>query len=146
MKRVLGLLLVALLAGGISSAHAAALPDPQMDDQLATKQDSATIVLAGGCFWGMQAVFQHVKGVTLAISGYAGGTKDTAQYHTVSGGQTGHAESVQVTYDPSQITLGKILKVYFSVAHDPTVARNIARLFFTQRRSSKKLPIPISSS
>jgi peptide-methionine (S)-S-oxide reductase len=79
-----------------------------------------TAVVAGGCFWGIQAVFQHVKGVISATSGYAGGSSKTAEYEIVSTGQTGHAESVQVTYDPSQITYGELLRVFFSVAHDPT--------------------------
>ncbi len=79
-----------------------------------------TIVLAGGCFWGVEAVFQHTKGVIDATSGYAGGKADTADYQTVSGGGTGHAESVQVTYDPRQITLDQLLDIYFTVAHDPT--------------------------
>ena len=77
-------------------------------------------VLAGGCFWGVQAVFQHVKGVVRATSGYAGGAEKTASYHLVSSGTTGHAESVEVVYDPSQITYGQLLRVFFSVAHDPT--------------------------
>src|SRR3954452_4651665 len=76
--------------------------------------------LAGGCFWGIQAVYQHTKGVTNAVSGYAGGSKQDADYRTVSSGRTGHAESVQVTFDPHVISLGKILQIYFSVAHDPT--------------------------
>jgi peptide-methionine (S)-S-oxide reductase len=79
-----------------------------------------TAVLAGGCFWGVQAVYQHVKGVTNAVSGYAGGTQKDADYHTVSSGRTGHAESVKVTFDPRQISYGKILQIYFSVVHDPT--------------------------
>jgi peptide-methionine (S)-S-oxide reductase len=79
-----------------------------------------TAVLAGGCFWGIQAVFQHTKGVTNAVSGYAGGTQKDADYQTVSAGRTGHAEAVQVTYDPKQISYGKILQIFFSVAHDPT--------------------------
>jgi peptide-methionine (S)-S-oxide reductase len=79
-----------------------------------------TVVLAGGCFWGIQAVYQHTKGVTNAVSGYAGGSKPEADYRTVSSGRTGHAESVQVTFDPRVISLGKILQIYFSVAHDPT--------------------------
>ena len=79
-----------------------------------------TAVLAGGCFWGIQAVYQHVKGVTNAVSGYAGGTQKDASYETVSSGRTGHAEAVKVTFDPRQVTYGKILQVYFSVAHDPT--------------------------
>jgi peptide-methionine (S)-S-oxide reductase len=77
-------------------------------------------VLAGGCFWGVQGVFQHVKGVTAAVSGYAGGDKDNAQYDIVGSGRTGHAESVRVTYDPRQISYGRLLQIYFSVAHDPT--------------------------
>lgn len=79
-----------------------------------------TIVLAGGCFWGVQAVFQHTKGVISATSGYAGGTEDTARYDRVSSGNTDHAESVQVTYDPNQITLKQLLDIYFTVAHNPT--------------------------
>ena len=80
----------------------------------------AVAVVAGGCFWGVQGVFQHVKGVTGAISGYAGGPQGGAKYDLVSGGATGHAESVQITYDPRQITFGRLLQVYFSVADDPT--------------------------
>jgi peptide-methionine (S)-S-oxide reductase len=79
-----------------------------------------TVVVAGGCFWGMQAVYEHTKGVTLAVSGYSGGSKETAHYQMVGTERTGHAESVSVTYDPRQITLGKILQIYFSVAHNPT--------------------------
>ncbi len=79
-----------------------------------------TAVVAGGCFWGIQGVFQHVKGVTMAVSGYSGGDADTAHYQVVGTGMTGHAESVQITYDPSQISYGKLLQVFFSVALDPT--------------------------
>ena len=79
-----------------------------------------TVVLAGGCFWGVQGVFEHVKGVQRAVAGYAGGAKSTAQYETVSNGDTGHAESVQITYDPHQISFGQILQIYFSVVTDPT--------------------------
>ena len=81
---------------------------------------SATAVLAGGCFWGVQGVFQHVKGVTSAVSGYAGGSKMTAFYPVVSTGETGHAETVKITYDPSQVSYGKLLQIYFSVVTDPT--------------------------
>ncbi|MFT3986248.1 peptide-methionine (S)-S-oxide reductase MsrA [Aestuariivirga sp.] len=77
-------------------------------------------VLAGGCFWGMQAVFQHVKGVKNVMSGYAGGAADTAQYETVSGGDTGHAESVEITFDPSAVNYATLLQIYFSVGHNPT--------------------------
>jgi peptide-methionine (S)-S-oxide reductase len=98
---------------------AAMLPNPAVDETKSQKK-SASIVLAGGCFWGVEAVFDNVKGVTDAVSGYAGGSKDNAHYEIVSTGTTGHAESVQVTYDPSQISLGQLLKIYFSVVHDPT--------------------------
>jgi len=104
-----------------NSANAAvAVPSPVVDDALASAKGERTIVVAGGCFWGIQAVFEHVKGVVRATAGYSGGSAKTADYETVSSGTTGHAESVEVVYDPSQITLGQLLKVFFSVAHDPT--------------------------
>jgi peptide-methionine (S)-S-oxide reductase len=89
-------------------------------DEPATQSTSEVAVLAGGCFWGVQGVFQHVAGVTRAVSGYTGGKADTAHYEMVGTGQSGHAESVQITFDPSKISYGKILQIYFSVAHDPT--------------------------
>ena len=104
----------------VSPALAASVPSATDDVTLASKPGSQTIVLAGGCFWGVQAVFQHTKGVKQAISGYAGGDAGTAHYDIVVTGATGHAEAVQVTYDPSQITLGTLLKIYFAVAHNPT--------------------------
>jgi peptide-methionine (S)-S-oxide reductase len=94
-------------------------PAPAIDSTLA-KAHPQTAVLAGGCFWGIQAVFQHVKGVVSATSGYSGGARNTAQYETVSTGRTGHAESVKITYDPAQITYGELLRIFLSVAHDPT--------------------------
>ncbi|MBF0561253.1 MAG: peptide-methionine (S)-S-oxide reductase MsrA [Alphaproteobacteria bacterium] len=111
---------LATLACGFTSAAPASLPDPALDAPLAQTKGQDSIVLAGGCFWGVQAVFQSVKGVMQAVSGYAGGSAATAYYEYVGTGATGHAESVQVTYDPSQVTLGQILKIFFSVAHDPT--------------------------
>jgi peptide-methionine (S)-S-oxide reductase len=93
-------------------------------------------VLAGGCFWGVQGVFQHVKGVTSAVSGYAGGDKKTADYEMVSTGGTGHAESVQVTFDPRQITYGQLLRIFFSVAHDPTELNRQGPDIGTQYRSA----------
>ena len=99
---------------------ATAVPAPAVDAPHASAPGRATAVLAGGCFWGIQAVFQHVKGVITATSGYSGGAAKTADYEVVSTGETGHAESVQVVYDPSQITYGELLRVFFSVAHDPT--------------------------
>jgi len=109
--------LISLIAG--FTINAASLPGPAVDENRSEKK-SETVVLAGGCFWGVQAVFDALKGVSSAISGYAGGAKNTAQYEIVSTGTTGHAEAVQVTFDPSQVTFGQLLKIYFSVAHDPT--------------------------
>jgi peptide-methionine (S)-S-oxide reductase len=97
---------------------------------------SAVVVLAGGCFWGVQGVYQHVKGVTSAVSGYAGGDRKTAEYETVSSGRTGHAESVQVTYDPRQISYGRILQIFFSVVHDPTELNRQGPDTGTQYRSA----------
>jgi peptide-methionine (S)-S-oxide reductase len=103
-----------------SAAPAVTIPSPELDQPLAKTKGAETAVLAGGCFWGIQAVFEHVKGVTQVTAGYSGGSSGTAQYETVSSGTTGHAESVRIVYDPSQISYGQLLKVYFSVAHDPT--------------------------
>ena len=100
--------------------RAVLVPAATVDETLSTTKSEQTAVLAGGCFWGIQAVFQHVKGVLSATSGYSGGTAKTAQYEIVSSGRTGHAESVNIVYDPSQITYGQLLRVFFSVAHDPT--------------------------
>ena len=99
---------------------AAAIPAPEYDASRASAPGQQTAVLSGGCFWGVQAVFLHVKGVISATSGYSGGSAKTADYETVSIGETGHAESVQIVYDPSRITYGELLRVFFSVAHDPT--------------------------
>ena len=104
-------------------AHAAegsGLPDPAVDTPLAAKKGKATAVVAGGCFWGVQAVFQHVKGVKDAASGYSGGSVTSPLYEQVSTGTTGHAESVKITFDPAQISYGQLLKIFFSVVHDPT--------------------------
>ncbi len=117
-----GFFILALLFGAtaLADGQLRSLPDPALDAPLAKGSARQTAVLAGGCFWGMQLVFQHVTGVLSATSGYAGGKADTAQYETVSTGTTGHAESVQVVYDPSRISYGQLLKIYFAVAHDPT--------------------------
>jgi peptide-methionine (S)-S-oxide reductase len=119
----------------VATLGAASFPDPQKDMRPTTAK-SDTVVLAGGCFWGVEAVFERLKGVTEATSGYAGGSKWNAQYEIVSTGTTGHAESVKVVYDPSQITFGQILKVYFSVAHDPTQLNRQGPDEGTQYRSS----------
>jgi peptide-methionine (S)-S-oxide reductase len=108
----------AFLGSGIAAEKAVKLPPPAQD--VASTAATETAVFAGGCFWGVQAVFQHTRGVLGAVSGYAGGDKASAQYGLVGSGRTGHAESVQVTYDPKQVSFGTLLQVYFSVAHDPT--------------------------
>jgi len=112
--------LLAATACNAKAGTAAAVPAPAVDAQRAATPGRQTVVVAGGCFWGIQAVFQHVKGVISATSGYAGGSAKTAEYEVVSTGETGHAESVQIVYDPSQITYGELLRIFFSVAHDPT--------------------------
>ena len=121
VKNFMRVVAVSLLAVcGMVEAAVVVLPDPVSDAPLAAKSSSQTAVFAGGCFWGIEAVFEHVKGVTQAVSGYSGGTAETADYQKVSSGRTAHAEVVQVTYDPSKVSYGQLLKVFFSVAHDPT--------------------------
>jgi peptide-methionine (S)-S-oxide reductase len=107
-------------ACGAATASVSAIPNPILDAPLTSARGEQTAVLAGGCFWGVEAVFEHVKGVIKVTSGYSGGSASTAQYETVSTGETGHAESVRIIYDPSQVSYGQLLKVFFSVAHDPT--------------------------
>jgi len=114
------------LLGALLAAAPAAAEEPHLVPAPAADATSAatgpqTAVLSGGCFWGVQGVFEHVKGVTRVLAGYAGGAKDTAEYETVSTGTTGHAESVQITYDPQKISYGKILQIFFSVVLDPTM-------------------------
>ncbi len=122
----LAALLVAGLIAFVSRETVAAsesvtnIPKPAVNQPLASKPGQQQTVFAGGCFWGVQAVFQHVKGVISATSGYSGGGKSTAEYEIVSTGTTNHAESVQVVYDPSKVTYGELLQVFFSVAHNPT--------------------------
>ena len=112
--------LAGTLACQTGGAASAAVPAPATDEAKASAKGKETAVVAGGCFWGIQAVFQHVKGVRSATSGYSGGTVDHPDYEMVSSGRTGHAESVEIVYDPSQVTYGELLQVFFSVAHDPT--------------------------
>ena len=112
------------------------LPTPTVDAPMASTSSQQTAVIAGGCFWGIQAVFQHTKGVIRATSGYSGGSAKTAEYELVSTGETGHAESVQITYDTSKITYGQLLRVFFSVAHDPTQLNRQGPDQGTQYRSS----------
>jgi peptide-methionine (S)-S-oxide reductase len=137
--RVAAILFAALLGTTACTAKAnpaAAMPEPVVDAPRASVPSQQTAVLSGGCFWGVQAVFQHVKGVISATSGYSGGSKKTAEYEIVSTGETGHAESVQIVYDPSQITYGELLRVFFSVAHDPTQLNRQGPDEGTQYRSS----------
>ena len=159
-----------LLAVGLHFGMAGAaepsvvIPAPAVDEPAAGRH-TETAVFAGGCFWGVQGVFQHVKGVTNAVSGYSGGAKATAQYEVVGSGMTGHAESVQVTFDPQQVSYGKLLQVYFSVAHNPTELnfqgpdhgtqyrsalfplddgqRQVAAAFIAQLDTAKVFPKPI---
>ncbi len=142
------------------------LPAPVVDAALAAPgAPSRTMVVAGGCFWGVQAVYQHVRGVNNALSGYAGGAAATAHYEMVGTGRTGHAESVQVTYDPARVTYGQLLRVFFSVVHDPTTLNRqgpdqgteyrsaiffqdadqerIARAYIAQLEKARVFPSPI---
>jgi peptide-methionine (S)-S-oxide reductase len=113
-------LMTASLGCSTVTATTAQIPNPTLDAPLAAAKGEQTAVFAGGCFWGIQAVFQHVKGVVSATSGYSGGEAQTAHYEMVSTGETGHAESVKIIYDPSKVSYGQLLKVFFAVAHDPT--------------------------
>jgi peptide-methionine (S)-S-oxide reductase len=119
-----------------TSLQEGAFPDPQTNIPASTVKGEQTLVLAGGCFWGMEAVFEHLKGVSNVVSGFSGGSANTAHYETVSTGQTEHAESVKITYDPSQISYGQLLKVFFSVAHDPTQLNRQGPDSGTQYRSA----------
>jgi len=167
-RSLIRLLIMICVAGTVACRASSApvkLPNPASDDALSKSKGAQTLVLAGGCFWGIQAVFEHVKGVSSATAGYSGGSADSANYETVSTGRTGHAESVRVVYDPSQISAGQILKVFFSVAHDPTQLnrqgpdegtqyrsvifystddqRRIAQAYIDQLNRAKIFPAPI---
>jgi peptide-methionine (S)-S-oxide reductase len=135
MKQRLVITLLAAL-GSLNVLSAADFPAPKGDLPLASASSKDSVVLAGGCFWGVEAVFDHLKGVTNVVSGFAGGEKKTAHYETVSTGTTGHAESVKITYDPSKVSLGQILMVYFSVAHNPTELNRQGPDTGTQYRSA----------
>jgi peptide-methionine (S)-S-oxide reductase len=165
LKGILNVLPAIGLAACVSSTVAGPLPDPSTDVPLAKAKGTATAVFAGGCFWGVEAVFENVKGVVDAVSGYTGGTVASPKYVAVTTQQTGHAESVRVTYDPSQVTYGQLLKVFFSVAHDPTELnrqgpdvgthyrsaiffgnpeqQRIARAYIAQLQAAKVFPQPI---
>src|SRR5579864_4342030 len=120
-RTLLGAILVgAAVACTTAGASSGPVPAPLADLARPATPGVRTAVVSGGCFWGIQAVYQHLRGVTRATSGYAGGEASTAHYDMVETGQTGHAESVQITYDPAVVTYGQLLRVFFSVAHDPT--------------------------
>jgi len=146
MKKILLTTVAALLAGwtylsngiGVSLANekAVLLPAPALDAPAAAGSVKETAVFAGGCFWGVQAVFQHTQGVLNAVSGYSGGDKSTATYSQIGSGRTGHAEAVEITYDPTKISYGKLLQIYFSVAHDPTTLNRQGPDTGTQYRSA----------
>ena len=123
------------LSGAARGRQTAAFPAPPYAAQRATAPSEATAVFAGGCFWGIEGVFRHIKGVKSATSGYAGGTTTSPSYEEVSSGRTGHAESVRVVFDPSQLSYGKLLQVFFSVAHDPTQRNRQGPDVGTQYRS-----------
>jgi peptide-methionine (S)-S-oxide reductase len=125
----------AYLARSAAAEQAVKLPAPAFDLP-ASSATQQTAVFAGGCFWGVQAVFQHTQGVLNAVSGYSGGSKETANYRAIGSGATGHAEAVQITYDPRQVSYGKLLQVYFSVAHDPTQLNRQGPDAGTQYRSA----------
>ena len=138
------LIYAALLLGAVialrcfpsAAEHARSIPAPGLDEPASPGATSEVAVLAGGCFWGVQGVFQHVEGVTSAVSGYAGGAASTAHYEMVGTNTTGHAESVRVTFDPRRISYGRILRVFFSVAHDPTELNRQGPDVGTQYRSA----------
>jgi peptide-methionine (S)-S-oxide reductase len=158
-------LAAAAACGGVNAS--VSIPNPSTDEPAATEQNDRTAVLAGGCFWGIEAVFEHVKGVKNVTSGYAGGAAATAHYELVGTGRTGHAESVSILYDRSQISYGQLLKVFFSVAHDPTELnrqgpdtgteyrsavfaandeqKQIARAYIDQLNHAKVFPRPIAT-
>lgn len=160
--------IVALIAFSMNrNAISSSIPTPAVDISQATANGKQTAIFAGGCFWGVEAVFEHVKGVSDVVSGYSGGDAKTANYYRVSSGQTGHAESVQITYDPTQISYGQLLKIYFSVAHDPTQVnrqgpdrgsqyrsaifvtndeqRQVAASYIAQLNQAKAFPKPIAT-
>jgi peptide-methionine (S)-S-oxide reductase len=162
---VLIVILVLAAWSQTSAASGLGFPDPIVDSPLATKKGNQTAVVAGGCFWGVQAVFEHVKGVKNATSGYSGGAVASPAYDQVSTGETGHAESVKITFDPAQISYGQLLKLFFSVVHDPTELnrqgpdtgsqyrsvifyandeqKRIAEAYISQLEQAKLFPLPI---
>ena len=167
LAKLLKVLPVLALAACTADAATVAVPDPAADAPLAKGKTTETAVLAGGCFWGVEGVYEHVKGVTNVVSGYAGGTAQNPTYDQVSTGSTGHAEAVRITYDPSVISYGQLLKIFFSVVHDPTQVnrqgpdvgtqyrsgiyyandeqKRIAQAYVAQLQAAKTFPRPIAT-
>ena len=133
---VLGIIALAVLRAQLHGAESTVVPAPAALDNPKEEGAMQTAVIAGGCFWGVQGVFEHVRGVQTVVAGYAGGDKSTARYETVSTGRTGHAESVQITFDPAQISYGQLLQVAFSVVFDPTQLNRQGPDWGTQYRSA----------
>jgi peptide-methionine (S)-S-oxide reductase len=136
VRMLLGPCLLACIQACTAAESAVALPSPALDIPASSAKGPQTAVFAGGCFWGVEAVFRHVKGVSSAVSGYAGGAAKTADYESVGNGTTGHAESVKVTYDPAHVSYGQLLTVFFAVAHDPTQLNRQGPDHGTQYRSA----------
>jgi len=136
VRKLTGVAFLALVQACGAAESPVALPTPAVDIPAAAAKGPQKAVFAGGCFWGVEAVFRHVKGVSSAVSGYAGGTAGTADYTQVSSGTTRHAEAVEVTYDPAKVSYGQLLKVFFSVAHDPTQLNRQGPDHGTQYRSA----------
>ncbi len=124
-----------ILSSALASEEAVVVPAPAVDNPKASGPPQ-TAVVAGGCFWGVHGVYQHVRGTRQVLSGYSGGTKATADYETVSGGASGHAESVEIRFDPEELSYGEILQIFFSVAHDPTQLNRQGPDVGTQYRSA----------
>lgn len=165
--KLLKILPMLALAACTADAATVAVPDPASDAPLAKGKTTETAVLAAGCFWGVEGVYEHVKGVTNVVSGYSGGSVQNPTYEQVSSGSTGHAESVRITYDPSVISYGQILKIFFSVVHDPTQLnrqgpdvgtqyrsaifyanddqKRIAQAYLSQLQAAKVFPRPIAT-
>ncbi|RAU44675.1 MULTISPECIES: peptide-methionine (S)-S-oxide reductase MsrA [unclassified Pseudomonas] len=135
LRLALGVVVLQTAACSFAGEDAVSIAPPQKDERVSTA-GTEKAVLAGGCFWGVQGVFQHVQGVRQVVSGYAGGSADTAHYERVSEGDTGHAESVEITYDPSQVSYGTLLQIFFSVAHNPTELNRQGPDHGTQYRSA----------
>jgi len=136
VRMLFGPCLLACMQACTAADNAITLPPPAVDIKASAVQSPQVAVFAGGCFWGVEAVFRHVKGVTSAVSGYAGGAAKSADYESVGSGATGHAESVKVIYDPAKVSYGQLLTVFFSVAHDPTQLNRQGPDHGTQYRSA----------